>query len=191
MNQPIELNCDIKPGDFPKLVKFIGDRILVLTNDGLLISVINEIEWIRPFPVLKTYAVMDNNSEEHILLGSLSGSVHILQLCPEFKPILEETVIQGKIFSAALFSDRFLVNGSEGRLVLASFTPGATWSKISEGSLPDSKQRWFSVAREWMKFLVLGDRVGSLHIYSQDLVLQQSFKKIHNRNGVTDIKISG
>ena len=36
--------------------------------------------------------------------------------------------------------------------------------------------------------LVLGDRVGSLHVYrTVDLGLLTTFKKVHGRNGVTDI----
>ena len=168
------------------------DSILVLTNDGFLISVIKgKMEWIQAFPVLKTYAVMDTNSQDTILIGSLSGSIQIFQLNPEYKSLLEVTIIEGKIYSATLFLDRFLVNGAEGRLILAGFTPEGTWSKLAEGSIPDSKQRWFSVAKEWKNFFVLGDRVGSLHIYdSESLVLQQTFYKVHKRNGVTDIQPS-
>ena len=140
LNEPEELNCDLRPGDFPKLVHIMEDSILVLTNDGFLISVIKgKMEWIQAFPVLKTYAVMDTNSQDTILIGSLSGSIQIFQLNPEYKSLLEVTIIEGKIYSATLFLDRFLVNGAEGRLILAGFTPEGTWSKLAEGSIPDSK----------------------------------------------------
>ena len=146
-----------------------------------------EVETILSDPELRSYAVLTVNSSNLILLASLNGTVKIIN--PAGCVTLNSAVIEGKIFSAELFSDQFLLNGVEGRLVLCRFGSNGTCDKVAEGTLPVSKQRWFSVAREWNDILILGDRVGSLHLYRREnLELKQTFKKIHGRNGVTDLR---
>jgi len=187
-NSSEELFCDIEPEDSPKLVKFINNKIFVLTNLGKLICHQNRQITNINVPGLQSYAVISSNSQDHILLASLAGDVTIIS-SHDYGILFRSSVIRAKIFAAELFETDFLVNGPDGRLVLARFDGAADEAQVvCEGLLPECKQRWFSVARVLGDRLIVGDRVGSVHVYGrQNLVLKTSFKKLHGRNGVTDI----
>ena len=177
------------PGaDFPKIVQFIGKDIFVLSNEGALLAVDESMHVRRVFQddSLKSYAVMVSEGNNCILLAGLNGGVKLLN--PDTGVVhFDRVVVEGKIFAAALFREKFLINGPDGVLLL--FPTTGDCRQLGQGTLPEAKQRWFAVAKDWKRFLLLGDRVGSVHLYNtDDLTLMQSFRKLHGRNGVTDIQ---
>ena len=191
-NQAEQLQCGIAESDFPKHVQFLGSSIYVFTNSGHLINIEKgRAQSVYHDESFSSYAVLAANRDGLILIAGLQGNVTLLET-QNHSTVLNSHFINGKVFAAALFSQEFLLNGPDGLLVIYRFSREGVTERLAEGRLPEAKQRWFSAFETWKSDLVLGDRVGSLHILDKrSLAIKQTFKKIHGRNGVTDIKSLG
>ena len=175
----------------PKIVKFINDKIIILTNLGglFLCNTDGKLKISITLDILKNYAVMDAD-DRIVVCGSLDGAVIVLHA--ESLQILHETqCTEGKIFALSLLEcDQILVNGVNGILILMNLTSSSV-TEVVRSQLPDCKQRWFSASSNWRDKIVVGDRMGGVHVFDKaHLHLIKSFHKLHGRNGVTDIKNS-
>ena len=190
--KPVQLPLPLEssPDDNPKIVKMIRDKTYILTNFGslLVFNDDNKLIYSHNYNVLKNYGVFDCNSEI-MVIGSLNGTVIILSLST-LETLFEGQLIDGKIFSISLIEkNKIVVNGISGLLVEFEFnTEQKLMTELSRGLLPESKQRWFAAAHTWQDYTIFGDRMGSVHVYKNQLRLVQTFKKLHGRNGVTDIQ---
>lgn len=202
----LSLDFDEK-ADFPKLVLSVGGQHLVVLSDrGVLYLASSEssklLEVYRD-PSLANYAVVSAVSDDpgdgsggRLLLAGLAGQVTMLCLNADagrLSKVLEATVAVGKIFAACLLSPtEFLVSESGRRLGLwATTADGRAAERLASGELPEMKQPWVTVARQWTGgCCVVGDRCGGVRFFSRvgkQLKACQSYHRIHGPHGVTDI----
>jgi WD40 repeat protein len=182
--------------DNPKIVQLIKENTFVLTNQGNLYAYDSEdnIVSTKTLTCLRNYAVMDAN-DEIMVLGALDGTIIVVSTST-LDTILEQKVIDGKIFSVSLVDEnKMLINGTNGSLILydLDISQGRKITELSRGVLPESKQRWFAAAMIWVEKsnIIVGDRMGGVHVYNlEDFILLQSFRKLHGVHGVTDIHTS-
>ena len=154
-------------------------------------SLVHEIIHSQQLPALKNYAVLDLDNKV-MFFGALNGVVIVFCL-ETFQVLSELTVISGKIYAISQIDDQeIIINGADGCLSLCQFNATTkSITKVGQGVLPESKQRWFASAKRWQEYVVIGDRMGGVHIFLHSTMeLVKSFKKLHGRNGVTDIKCS-
>ncbi|KAK3933293.1 WD repeat-containing protein 6 [Frankliniella fusca] len=136
-------------------------------------------------------------------LASLKGHVLIKQgfVTNMEHSTLEQKLEDGKIWSLLwLSSDQLLVCGDEGRLSIWQLPQKGGVNLICVGRflLPRSRERWPTCAtvvhRDGKRFLLCGDRCGSLHLFSfqmsasqQHLPADHSLSKLHGKLGSTNI----
>ncbi|CAH1783035.1 unnamed protein product [Owenia fusiformis] len=106
--------------------------------------------------------------------------------------LFEKHIYTGKVFSVKWLSEEsVLTSGPEGEII--RWSVDANLGEVERKDvwiLPTSKQRWTSAAT-WIQqyeLLIVGDRVGSVHVYKKsEKNAVQSFFKVHGQGGTTDV----
>ncbi|KAI0211811.1 WD repeat-containing protein 6 [Lamellibrachia satsuma] len=164
-----------------------------------------------------SYSVLAAAPDGHcVLLGSMYGWLKILPMQGQVfsstvvsnRSYEEQIHRDGKIYAINWLSTnagtdgyQFLTTGPEGaltmwRLCSDPMTSGhlvVSGQRLYQFLLPYTKQRWVTAALILASndILVCGDRGGTVHTFcltGQQQNPQQSFKKIHGKSGVTDIR---
>ena len=183
----------------PRVVKCVEEgRVLIMGDCGELVcyNMTNKsISHLYKDSSFASYSLLSVYQDMVVMCG-LSGQVVLANLrLSEDNDTLEEIVqkhlVEGKIFSCAVYGVQVLVNGCEGKLVLAE-RQEKELVVIGTGYLPDCKQRWFTTATMWKNMWAVGDRCGGIHtlaLHEGQLVIKQSMAKLHGKMGVTDLKV--
>ncbi|CAH2085062.1 unnamed protein product [Euphydryas editha] len=184
----------------PKKVKFTARRnILIMNESNQLIyydlisktSHINDLNHTSTYKLLslssckQIIAVADMNGKLDIFIENCKGDAGIIK-------IIDTKLNLGKILSLQWAGNRHLVVCSEnGQItVLASKEMGI--EVIDKFSLPPCKEMWLTASALSLdgKILVVGDRVGHIHIYFHGIKNPvRTFSKVYDRYGATSIII--
>lgn len=115
-------------------------------------------------------SVMDNDGER-IAFGTRAGSVFLFTTTKDKNQLeLEKThqLEESKIYSVHLLGDRQLLAClDQGRLFIINSLPHDSSSSM-KFVLPEGKQRWPSCVLATLHHFLIGDRDGSLHLYSKE-----------------------
>lgn len=174
----------------PRLVAIMKGYV-ALTQQGVVYGRKPESdEWIKLFQDdrLKGGSVMDSDGRR-VIIGTPSGVVFIFSISEELM-IQDDVTLQlegSKIYSALLVgSDQFLVSFDQGRMELRKLSHPETKAFFI---LPEGKQRWPGCALVTDQAAIIGDREGSLHLYSiGQETPRESFPHVHGKNGLTDVR---
>jgi len=191
----MELSCPIIK---PRIVKCLGRRLLVMGEEGELVSYNPESRTFSPLlkdESFSSYSVVEVDSDHNkLLVCGLKGQVSVGMLNfqgdrgTDFVVGLKsKCVLTGKIFACALDGEEILINGADGKLVLLE----DSLLTVASGELPEMKHRWFTAACKFSGNWVLGDRCGGINVIvhekSSELTVKQSISKLHGRMGVTSL----
>ncbi|KAK6631865.1 hypothetical protein RUM43_013931 [Polyplax serrata] len=172
---------------FSTKVCFTRNGFVYSTNGGcILVSDCSE-EFIYRSDKFENYCILEvSSSGEYIALGSITGNIVILNILNKIV-IVEGKYLEGRIYSIHWLDNMLLTCAPNGCLKLWKFSPGL--DALKTFTLPICKERWTTCALFHDNKLIIGDRMGNIHIYEMNGtdVPIQSFKKIHSYLGVTDI----
>ena len=156
----------------PRLVAAVGTGYLIQTHQGVIFSrKMDSEEWVQLLhdERLLHGSVMDTDGDRTVIFGTRNGTVLILSIDAEMT-IEQQKVVQleeSKIFSAHLVGNgQFLVCFDRGRLELRDLSPGNHPQPRGHFVLPEAKQRWPGCALVTDQVAIVGDREGSLHLFS-------------------------
>ena len=192
----IKLN-NLNTGDVPKLVQInpFTKNWLVLTQGGQLWKV-------SPCEDIQELLANDDDLKNYALLTiSNQGIIFLATICGQIKWSSEKTLIEssfksckafdGKIFAMTLLpeSNRILVCGNGGKMKTYTFKHHFLEHDLDLILPPCKEQRFFSCAAEIEGQIIIGDRCGNVHIYSQNDGCSPilSIPKVHRRHGVGSI----
>ena len=172
--------------DCPKAVQWLADkRLLVLTQNGSLYEWRNsKTSLLFKDPDLQNYALFKCSSK-FMYFATIDGRLKWSFTEPNLTaPEFEKVVVSGKVLSLAIMGSKILVCGLGGIMKLFDHVQPSKIKHLHDLELPPAKeQRWFSCAVENYSNLIVGDRSGNIHIYSEGLLIQ-SIQKVHNKHGV-------
>lgn len=162
------------------------------------------LPWILSYysPQLASYCLLEvSGTGELVALASLDGQILIFKETNDFKvtplvKIIDISACTGKIFSLQWLSSlSILTCEASGKLTLWSVERKQDSSyylmKVKTFLLPNCKERWVTAALHFDKFLVCGDRLGSIHLYflgsEENEIIEpcQTLSKVHGRFGVS------
>ncbi|XP_021924396.1 WD repeat-containing protein 6 isoform X2 [Zootermopsis nevadensis] len=195
--------------NFPRRIGLTSkNNIVAITGNGCLLYCTlldsGQGNWkvIHQDEKLASYCLLEMSPcRQYVALGSMDGYILVFKEdCSSVQGkylILsdEEKAVTGRIFSLRwLSSDNLLSCGPHGLLEMWKLGFSHQMKKVAEFELPRSKEQWISAAALREKFLVCGDRNGSIHLFEvsddQSCSVQfpsQSFYKIHGHLGVSSL----
>ncbi|CAH1397318.1 unnamed protein product [Nezara viridula] len=172
-----------------------GDRIII-TERGCLILYNNDIlDYIEDKQFCSYCVLSISPSREYVVLGGIHGDIKLFKVLDSKLTELCKTSITGRVFSLSWSDSSTIVsNGLDGSL--------SVWELVETGDninleqknsyvLPYSKERWITCAASLEDYLVCGDRMGSIHLFSSLTTIKDpvdSLRRLHDVKGVSDIK---
>lgn len=198
-------------------------RKIILLSSGCIVAISDDGSLLSGYPgIPSTWTVVcrDERFANYCLLSvgstrtcfslaSLNGFVALYEgdSSNSISKVFEQKVEDGKIWSLLWLSkNEILVCGDEGRLMIwqlsqrEDVSSGRKLTCIGKFRLPRARERWPTcatlVTNNNEKFLLCGDRCGSVHLFTlnQSLVEEQyavpnhSLSKLHGKLGVTSIQ---
>ena len=151
----------------------IAGGYLSVTDQGAIYGWSPNDRWIRLHQDqrLQNGCVMDVRGET-IIFGTRLGAVLVFSMIHSaatsvtLEVVDDQQLRQSKIFSIHLIgSNQFIVCFADGFMELRNIA-GAFQEATAQFVLPSAKQRWPSCARIINGAILIGDREGSLHLYS-------------------------
>lgn len=135
-----------------------------------------------------TYCLLEvSPNGENIFLGSIYGHIVVYDVCRN-EILIEDKYLDGRVYSIHCLGNYVLTCGPNGQLDFWEVSKRSLVS-IKTFTLPNCKERWSTCAVIKNKNIIVGDRMGNIHIFdlsNSDQSLK-TFKKIHSYTGVTDI----
>ncbi|KAG1680284.1 WD repeat-containing protein 6 [Nymphon striatum] len=182
----------------PIVVSRMNQRIItVLENGSVLVydKIVKCWKTVLSDSLYSSYCVMASSPNGiYLAIGTIAGTATIHDLRSDFREIVRFSDDHGKIFNIAWLNNVLLITcGCNGMMTVWELTSEEKIKIKYNLTLPKCKQRWFSAAVLFQYNVVIGDRNGSIHIYStinQVTDPKQSFKHIHGHLGVTDLKLN-
>ncbi|KAI9558766.1 hypothetical protein GHT06_015555 [Daphnia sinensis] len=182
-------------GQVPRLVVITSTgyyRYLVFSQQGIIYGWNTDTQlWTSLFQDerLGNGSVLDSDGRT-VIFGTRTGAVFVFVSGPSLDLLTTHQLEKSKIYSVHLVaSGQFMACLDNGRLLLLNIFDGNDSEPETRFILPEGKQRWPSCILATQSRFMMGDREGSLHLYStQKETPLQSFLNIHGKNGLTDIK---
>nr|CAD7200019.1 unnamed protein product [Timema douglasi] len=150
--------------------------------------------WLKPVSHLpdNCLSLVMSPCRSKVALAFLSGTVIIHAVSEEsLVRELDAVLVAGRIFSLHWLSRTSLLTcAAGGKMEIWNVADGAG-VRLQQLELPLCRQRWLTAALQQASTLVVGDRMGGVHVYHLDLdapnILQkpiQSFPRLHSHLGV-------
>lgn len=182
-------------GQVPRLVVVTSTgyyRYLVFSQQGIIYGWNTDTQlWTSLFQDerLGNGSVLDSDGRT-VIFGTRTGAVFVFVSGPSLELLTTHQLEKSKIYSVHLVaSGQFMACLDNGRLLLLNIFDGNDSEPKTRFILPEGKQRWPSCILATQSRFMMGDREGSLHLYSTKKETPlQSFLNIHGKNGLTDIK---
>lgn len=175
-NRLLEACCRLLPfqnsDEIPRLIGISGGYLSV-TSQGVIYSWSPNERWIQLYQDqrLQNGCVMDVRGTR-IIFGTKLGAVLVFSIVHSatsgiaLEVVNDKQLLQSKIFSIHLIeSNQFIVCFSDGLMELRNIADGLQ-EATAQFILPSIKQRWPSCANTIKGVVLIGDREGSLHLYS-------------------------
>lgn len=184
--------------DVPRCVGLLGAGCPFLVTVGGDVFLFVRQMWKHAMaePSLKSYCVQSVSPDKtHVAFGGISGSVVVCCLTEEnLCKIIEARVSKSRIYSLFwLSNDSLIISEEDGVLsVWAYSSKDPSLIKTVDFILPPCKERWITSSAADDKYLVCGDRAGSLFLYAKhdsDKHPIHVAKKVHGCKGVTCVQI--
>lgn len=177
----------------PRKVAFLWKGLFSITDRGSVLFLEGK-KWISIYQdkEFSNYCLMESSPcDRYLFLGSIKGRVVIME-AESKKRVFDGSLVDGKIFSAHWLIDHVVLSVADGVVIVYDVIlhPILKLEKKYMYVLPNSKERWTTCALIFEDYLICGDRMGNIHVFSMTSATespQQSFFKIHGHLGVTDI----
>ena len=186
--RPVEVECG---GGKPRIVKCLGDRILILDDEGSLFShqaATGELQRVYSDTRLASYCLLAAAGDRVIMCGLAGVAVSGTLSGPSLTQVVSRQVLPGKVFSCAVLSEEMAaVCDGEGEVTTLRCD---TLGTVARGQLP-GPGKWFTTSCQLEAWTVLGDRAGGVTFLGPQLGAGASWARLHGRHGVTELTRSG
>ncbi|RZC42013.1 WD repeat-containing protein 6, partial [Asbolus verrucosus] len=183
-------------GEVPKRMGILhSNNLIVITESGYLFYfVLKTKEWVKinHHKDLKSYSLLEVSKCRRLAsLSGYHGEIYIYKEQRDFIILISHYKISGesRIFSFHWISCDTFFTCQKGGILTLWFLQNNKVDVISTFDLPENKDIWTTAACQVANGkYVVGDRKGNMHVYEiQTKTPLQTFKKVHNYLGVTQI----
>ncbi|XP_066906772.1 tRNA (34-2'-O)-methyltransferase regulator WDR6 isoform X2 [Halyomorpha halys] len=172
-----------------------GYRIIITEKGYLLLYQNDVIDHIEHKQFCNYCILSVSPCRNHVVLGGIHGDIKIFKVLDTKLTELCQISITCRVFSLTWSGNYTIVaNGVDGSLSVWELIETADSINLQQKNfftLPYSKERWITCAVSLDDYLICGDRMGSLHLFSSLASTKDpvdSLHKLHDAKGVSDVK---
>ncbi|KAF6215252.1 hypothetical protein GE061_010004 [Apolygus lucorum] len=172
-----------------------GSPFMVNSQGAILLHTMGSWQLVMTDSRFSSYCIHSiSPNRTFVAFGSICGCILICRTASNSISKLQDMkVCNGRIFSMVWLSDETLVIcEADGIFSMWNLSvDSCSLEKSQTFILPFSKERWITSCTANEQYIVCGDRIGSLFLYSKYGGGNPIFcsKRIHGHNGVTDVKL--